>query len=57
MEEKNPLEGMFNSPRIEQPKCECGACVGLAVFDNRLWCSDCLWAEIEKLRAKLRGEE
>ena len=24
-------------------KCECGNMIGLSFYDNRWWCTDCLW--------------
>lgn len=36
---------------VDQPKCECGATIGCSVHDNRWWCSDCLWTEVDRLQA------
>ena len=50
---KDTLRLILNMPHCERPKCECGAVVGLSVHDSRLWCPNCLWTEIEQLRAEI----
>ena len=35
---------------IPMPKCECGSLGGLYWRDDRYWCGDCLWKEIEQYR-------
>ena len=36
--------------------CDCGTTYGLIAKGDRLWCPECLWKEVERLRAKLRVE-
>ncbi|KKN88417.1 hypothetical protein LCGC14_0249800 [marine sediment metagenome] len=38
----------------EYPKCDCGEYNGLAMFEDRMWCPKCLWAEILYLRGVLK---
>lgn len=37
------------------PRCKCGATGGLLFRDDRWWCADCVWAEIDRLHVALDG--
>lgn len=50
LERRDTAEAAGGGSMVEQPKCECGATGGCSVHDDRWWCSDCLWAEVERLR-------
>lgn len=38
---------------VAEPKCECGRLAGLFFREERWWCYDCAFAEIEQLREVL----
>ena len=51
----NPLDAIFNMPQPVPLKCgSCETSVGLVFYEDRYWCPDCLWAEIQQLRKELR---
>ena len=47
------LSGLMTARGLDRPMCACGATVGLSTHDGSWWCPNCLWAEIECLRAEL----
>ncbi len=42
------------SDMVTEPKCGCGRRAGLFFRENRWWCYDCAFAEIERLRGELK---